>query len=318
MRKTSVVFRTEGNEKVGTGHVMRCLSLARALEKLTNVKLLFIVNEQEKIIEKVAKRGRNVITVPSNLDEDHRRNFLATVLKKFDADLMIVDLPDSKITDFKDIEHIVKAVVYINELSKFPEYLILNEDFELVHQKEKAVRKEGKKVLVTFGGSDPHGLTLKTVKALKDLENSIEISVVLGPLFAHYDYLKRLLPTSKRDFTLIFDPENIAELFFDADVLITAGGGSCFEAACVGTPSLILCQAKHQIENASILEKYGISINLGWGKDVPENLIFSTLRSLLKNKQLRQDMSVKGKKLIDGNGAERVAKLILQRIGIKT
>lgn len=46
--KTNIYFRTDGNKEIATGHIMRCLSIARACAK-QNAGVTFIVSDEESL-----------------------------------------------------------------------------------------------------------------------------------------------------------------------------------------------------------------------------------------------------------------------------
>jgi UDP-2,4-diacetamido-2,4,6-trideoxy-beta-L-altropyranose hydrolase len=61
----NVVFRTDSSAKIGSGHVMRCLTLATAL-KLNEVKVLFICRDhQGNLCDLIRNHGFDVVVLPA-------------------------------------------------------------------------------------------------------------------------------------------------------------------------------------------------------------------------------------------------------------
>ena len=60
----SIFIRTDANEKIASGHVMRCLALADALKQF-NMDVIFVVSDKNpnSVIE---MRGYSVITLESD------------------------------------------------------------------------------------------------------------------------------------------------------------------------------------------------------------------------------------------------------------
>lgn len=59
-----VVFRTDASVQIGTGHVMRCLTLAHALRE-RGAQCTFLCRDQPgHLIESIAQHGHHVITLP--------------------------------------------------------------------------------------------------------------------------------------------------------------------------------------------------------------------------------------------------------------
>lgn len=65
------------------------------------------------------------------------------------------------------------------------EYMILNPEIARYRRRRTALNK----ILVTLGGSDTYGVTVKVVKILK--EKGLKADIVTGPDFQHSDELKR-------------------------------------------------------------------------------------------------------------------------------
>ena len=65
---------------------------------------------------------------------------------------------------------------------------------------------------------------------------------------------------------------------------------------------------------AAELDRQGVIINLGWHQDVTIEQICLVLRELIGDRHKREDMSQKGRKLVDGNGASRVASQMLNML----
>ncbi len=78
----NVIIRTDSSQKIGTGHVMRCLTLANAL-KLKDVKVEFICRKHNgHLIDFIKKKGFNVYELP--IKRDTGNIFFKT--KKFNKD----------------------------------------------------------------------------------------------------------------------------------------------------------------------------------------------------------------------------------------
>lgn len=58
-------FRTDASSKIGSGHVIRCLTLAKSLRKL-NANCKFICRDHENnLIKKIKKEKFDVVILPS-------------------------------------------------------------------------------------------------------------------------------------------------------------------------------------------------------------------------------------------------------------
>ena len=88
--KKKIVFRLDCGKIIGSGHLMRCLSFARILEKI-NYEFVFVTYDfSKKLIEKVIKKEFKILYLNSKNTRDpeefektifnHKKNFI--LLKK--------------------------------------------------------------------------------------------------------------------------------------------------------------------------------------------------------------------------------------------
>ena len=102
-----------------------------------------------------------------------------------------------------------------------------------------------------------------------------------------------------------------------ADIAVTAGGSTCWELACVGLPALALVIAENQRVIAEEASAAGLVFNLGSHQEVTIDRIASSIDGLLYSTFRRLRMSERGRALVDGKGADRVAALLLQNSCIR-
>jgi len=345
--KKRIVFRVDGGSKGvddgpikrGMGHMMRCLSIANVLRKKRNVEILFITQGYSEGLKKVLDAGYQVKEIPVDIGPKNELNLIINFLEEFKPHLIVVDMLDANPDFMKRVKELGVILLSVDDLGPGknysdiliynfaknpknhslkqrcyfgPSYMPLNEKIKEVHGKK--IRKVGKNILVSFGASDPSSLTLKTIKALDKSDQNYNVTVIIGPVFSQNEKLEKIVRKTKKKYNLKFNvgQQEFIELLQKSDIAITSGGGTVYELAGTGTPGIVLCQNEH--ENTNVFEEYGIVIKLGLGKLVTEKKILSTVESLSKNKNLRRKMSIKGKKLVDGKGAERVVNIILNEL----
>ena len=91
-----------------------------------------------------------------------------------------------------------------------------------------------------------------------------------------------------------------------ADAAVTAAGGTLWELAFFGTPSVTVVLAENQTPAARWLADHQIYPTLGWGTAATVDSIRDALRQLLVSCDLRRSHSARASALIDGNGVFRV------------
>lgn len=141
-----------------------------------------------------------------------------------------------------------------NKIFRGPAYLILDPEIDGF----KKVRHQQDKVLVTLGGSDTHGTTLKVVELLKAQGKTA--TVITGPAFEHHDPLRKLLTPS---FQLINGVPSLIETFSHYDLAITGGGVTPFEANASGLPCIVIANEWFEIPVCQYLENIGSSVYAG-------------------------------------------------------
>jgi len=166
------------------------------------------------------------------------------------------------------------------------------------------------KVLITFGGSDPTGITEKTVRALSGVSSLKTVTVLAGPGYQHNDRLHHVIKAaSGPKFYLKENVPDIVSEFLEADVVIAAGGRTAYELAAMGKPAILIPSIDHEVSTAVALEELGASVNLGpWGRSSAIRL--SQVLRELNEKARRERMLKCGRAIFDGKALNRVCAVI--------
>jgi spore coat polysaccharide biosynthesis predicted glycosyltransferase SpsG/CMP-N-acetylneuraminic acid synthetase len=335
LRQPRVLFRVDGSTRMGMGHVYRSLAIADALRELSRADIAFLMSaDHTDGLITVSRRGYPVRVVgDGRLDNylEHIRDFspailindLPTVESAYMRALShvgattvnLVDTPE----DLETAEHYEQVIVSVmNQDRETPEgfyagpaYAILREQFR---GRAKEVRESPRTVLLSFGGSDPQGLTLKAARALQSLDQKVELVAVAGAAFSYGAELRALVASLPRPVRVINDAAgHISELMLEADVMVGSGGMSVYEIAALGTPGVILGQNVREERRMREFARHGTVVYLGLGVDVAEAEIAAAVAALLGDPERRRAMSARGRALVDGYGAARAAEAVLER-----
>jgi spore coat polysaccharide biosynthesis predicted glycosyltransferase SpsG len=161
-----------------------------------------------------------------------------------------------------------------------------------------------------MGGSDPANLTPKALKTLVKMKEGPSVTAVIGPAFRDVDSWAGGLADSDK-VTFAGGVSNLAELLSSSDAAIISGGMTLFEASCLGVPAIVLCQNESQVKNAVKFHDCGAAISLGLGAYVSEESLMGNLAVLIRDGELRAEMSRSGMSYVDGRGLQRVTSIIL-------
>jgi len=310
------------------GDVIGSLAIADAF-RAKGAEIMFIVDNDKEALRCIEKHGYTVALVQSEGEE-------VSNLISFRPDAIIVNQlnnPPQYLKNLKPHARLLATVDDAGEGAKVadlrfnplyrapdafygPEFAPLRKEFKKVDEKP-CIRKRVKNILVTLGGSDTYGFTPKVVSALSDIPREISITVLLGPAFRHGEELKKALRDADRPFTIVRDvnANEMLALIARADIVVCSGGNTLYEVACLGAPAVIVCSEPFEEETAERMEEKGFGINLGFGKNLEMKRIFKAVNDLMENYKLRLQMGKKGKKLVDGRGAERIAETIEKKLG---
>lgn len=266
MRALRVYIINEGGEKIGLGHIMRCVALRQAFEK-ARIDPIFIVNG-DKSLKKYLKSKDitlNWIKKPKNLFDIIRG-----------ADVAIVDSYLADYGMYETISSMVKIPVYLDDNKRiiYPRGIVINftgyaerlkypkspgiiyclgKKYTLLRKafwskNLKKINKNVKKILITFGGSDPDGMTIITLQVLCKEYPGINKIVAVGEAFAQKGKILKMGDKNTR-FVLGADADKMKELFMEADLLISSAGQTLFEASAVGVPTIAISIVDNQLAN---------------------------------------------------------------------
>ncbi len=174
-------------------------------------------------------------------------------------------------------------------------YLVLSEEIA----QYRRLRSKANRMLVTLGGSDTYGATIKVVNILKALGK--KATVVIGPSFAHKKQLEEVSDGGL--FEVIGSVPSLIRLFYDYDLAVTGGGITPYEANASGLPCIVVASETFEIPNAHFLEQAGGSVFAGFHEQLDE-AVFGRQFDI-------GTMSEKGMSAVPLDGAENVYKEVM-------
>ncbi len=161
------------------------------------------------------------------------------------------------------------------------------------------------RVLITFGGSDVAGLTVPVVSALVHA-GVTGVDVVITDAMGHSELVFPGVQVHQN-----LNPMQMADLQGKAAVAISAAGGTIFELACCGVPSVICVVADNQLQAASefaanpgyeVVDCRGVP-HIGEIADAYQRLQHSSARRVVHDAAIN---------MVDGLGCKRVLEAMSQ------
>ena len=348
MDKIKIAIRTNGGgEGIGFGHLMRCLSLADELTK-QGAQVYFISKDYKPGIDLLKSRGYEVKTIDVNAFGDDDLKQSTPLLEN--ADLIITDsyeigtgylqglkqlnIPVGSFDDlygnsnlttipselvinpnpYAEKEHYKDRVAKSAILLLGNKYTSLREEFAKAAQEKRILRKNVRTIIVSMGGEDKDNNTKKVIKTIENIPNNLEVTVVLGAANTHKEEIGRYIKGLKHKYKIRQNVQNISEYMLKADIAITAGGTTVWEFCACGTPFIVLTCADNQEGVAGYVQKTKIGVSIGYPAEQGLKRLSESINKLIKDFALRQELSKNAKKLIDGKGAQRLAKEIIKYV----
>lgn len=182
-----------------------------------------------------------------------------------------------------------------------PEFKNLR-DFSLERRNTDSVRR----VLISFGGVDHDNVTGQIVEIIARLPfmNDLELDIVMGVNAPFSEDLRHQVSQLKIKATVSVNVVDMAKRMTVADISIGAGGGTSWERACLGLPSVVVAFAENQLEGVRALKEVGAIELIVASEGIAEKL--PTMLERLINSNCIEQMSKAARAITDGNGVYRV------------
>jgi spore coat polysaccharide biosynthesis predicted glycosyltransferase SpsG len=193
------------------------------------------------------------------------------------------------------------------------DYVVLPADFAEQGNQHGIFRETADRIFITFGGSDPCGLSVTSLKALDVIEDrSIQVRVALGNGFTKElrEQIRLVAKEVKFDVEMLDGPTSLLPHMLWCDIAISATGLTKYELAVTGTPSV---QLSTDLIHARVNEPFAAAetaVHLGVHTDVEPEALGNACISLLDDPGIRMRMGGNGKALVDGKGVDRIADAI--------
>lgn len=333
-------IRADANKEIGTGHVMRCLSIARAL-KQRGEQVCFLLAD-ENALPLLESKGQEYRVLHSDYTRmEAELPHLKEMLKQGKPDFLLVDSYFVTAEYFREIrEHV--AVGYVDDkcVTGLPVDILLNYNIfakRTLYGPEKSntryllglqyiplreefvgvdyeIRERVSQVLVTTGGSDKFNLAGQLLQeALSNpLTVNLNYCVVSGAYNVYLEDLRRI-EEERENVKIYCNVRDMSRLMQASDIAVSAGGYTMYELSAVGVPVVCFSFVDNQeriVEGFREKELVCYAGNYLEQKAVMLTELVEAVGRLARDYTLRRDYSRKQRNIIDGRGAERLAEIL--------
>ncbi|MGE0742045.1 MAG: glycosyltransferase [Hyphomonadaceae bacterium] len=296
--RRKIVIRADASQEIGMGHVYRALAAAQELAR------------HEIVIATDAAKPLGAAlfsSYPFELAQVNGDQGFIDLVDRLRPELVLLDQLDTgadyvralkrsahRVVTFEDLgagaleADLVVSDLYQNLQAPDERQLsgiqnsILAPNFETASE-PTPFNETVQRVLVVFGGTDPSGLTEKTLAALAQSGFKGEVTVVSGP------GVKQKLSLAKHGLKgeLLSNVKYMPGVMRNADLAISSAGRTVTELISLGVPVLCLCQNERELTHTHASARYGV-VNLGLGALVGAGTLSAHIQRLVNAPDLRR------------------------------
>ena len=354
-RTMKVLIRADASDMIGSGHVMRCLTLADTLRARGAEPVFAMRMLSGNLTERARQRGFDALELPPQgaeatarragelEDAAQTRAALAfspgwivvdhyglgaaweSAMRQTGASILAID-------DLADRAHDCDVLLDQNLVSGMehryagladgaalrllgPRYAMLKREY--LDARSDLARKPGpvRRVLAYFGAADRQ-LTIMAVQAFLSLKLSgVRLDVVLDTGNPQHEEVRRLCALSD-SVTRHSQLPDLAGAMARADLCIGASGATSWERLCMGLPAIVVTMADNQIPIAAELARRGLITWIGDAKDLKTGDMADAIKHAAAKGVSASDIEAM-MNTVDGLGVERVCDTITVRAGQK-
>ena len=334
-----ILFVADAGPQVGGGHVMRSLTLARALVAEGASVAFAATQATDALLDAFAPetpRRPTLSTTPQDLAQALAGEaFEAVVFDHYglaEADhrtlaqgrpvLVVDDLADRPLgADLvvdagpaRTAEDYAALLPPGAELLLGPAHAAVRPEFAA--RRDAALARRGepvRRILVSMGLTDLGGVTARVVERLRPRVGDVALDVVLGAGAQSLPGLSRIARHDPR-IVLHVETPHMARLTAEADLAVGAPGSSTWERCVLGLPTVLVVLADNQKPAADALAAREAAFVVAADAADFDSAFDRAVTRLLIDPELRRGLATRSAALCDGQGAWRTARAFLDRI----
>ncbi len=334
------LFRADASPEIGSGHIARCLTLARDLAAAGWRCAFACRRGTSDTVPALTRSGFPLIPVGEGDD-------LATcnILGRRQADLLVIDHYGLDAIFESDARRWTRCIFVVDDLADRPhdcdllldqtlgrddrDYrplvpshcrLLLGPSFALLRPEFASARSAAlhrrrtariERVMISMGGTDPHDVAAMAVEGIALSGLSVAVDVVLGsrnPSSAMLAAADRV----RGPVRLLKDVSDMAAMMAETDLAIGAGGVTSWERCCMGLPALVIVTAPNQELIAKSLARAEAAEVLGNHPEVSAEGVAAAVQRLADDPSILRAMSEAAAGVCDGLGMERTVAAVLE------
>lgn len=336
-----IAIRVDASHRIGGGHLARCLALSDALQRRgARVEVIIRRSEGSEGFDLVHRGVTPHWLSPEEPDDEGTRRILRGLDER--PSWLVVDHYGLAAPWERSVADVVDRILVIDDLADRPhdcdilldqssletdryaalvparcrivlglEHALLRPEFAEARAVQRPRAPGMRSLLVSLGGADPDNVTLAVLHGYQRLARGAPPLVVVAG--HHNPHIASLTAAAAGDerITLRVGVERMSELLLASDLAIGALGVSTWERCCLGVPSLVVGLTPMQDQLAEQLAHRGLVRYLGPARLLTPASYQAALEDALRAPEGLHDLAARGRSMVDGRGAERVAAILM-------
>ena len=328
--KKNLAFKVSANNKVGLGHLIRCIKIAKHIKKKYN--LIFLVEKNFNInlkkyikfefkIVKSKFHNKNLKLLQKEIDDNNIHtlivddyNFNYSNQKKIKKKLSKLIIIDDSIyrrvncTYYINYKHNSSTIIKknLNKNKSTFKKALLGENFWIPsNYLNNKVKKKKNCISISFGNSFNFNILKKELTYLIQNNTNCTYQIFIGYYCKNYDFLINL--NKYNNIKIIQNKIFIDKYLNKTSVFIGSSGNSIYEMSYLNIPSIFLSLSKNQRNDLKNLEYLGHYFYLN--KKELDKYNFSNLLKLITENYNRFKALNKNKKIyLNKYGIKKIIK----------
>jgi len=352
MKETKdLFFLVNGNAKIGFGHIMRCLIIAKEAAQKNIQSIFLYYDNDDKVNEIIKKAGFSNfrLTAPQKEDDSFCTQLIDVIKKnqRFNQPFLVID-SDGEILRTPSFQkfllhnkiqfmHITVdnnstflSTLLLNQNIIAPtleydisnqtkallglEYFILNDAMKKIKARKNFAEKSSYDILLTFGSADPLNLTAKVICCLPAIKKYINsVVVILGPLNRRVEEVKSLLNEAQiTNHEVVYNTREMYRYMTKADIAFTSMGLTFWELTLHNIPCIALSGSAREKNVLNFISDKNYCIKYGDGDSFDKLKWEERLKNIFINNKFRDLKNEDLRKSINQEGVQLVVKNIIE------
>jgi UDP-2,4-diacetamido-2,4,6-trideoxy-beta-L-altropyranose hydrolase len=341
-----LILRADATPEMGAGHVMRCLALAQAWRDRGGRAVFALAAAGDALAERLQSEKMAIIRLgaePGSIDDAEQTAALAAQIgaswtvvdgyhfhSNYHRALKAAGLRLLAVDDYGSAERCSADLVLNQNLRAeegwYPDrepytrlllgtrYVLLRREFLSWQAWQRPVAKEGRRLLITLGGSDSGRAIVQVAEGLQHCRmEDLEAVLVTGAEKSHAEELQTIVDGARFSISLTKSVVDTSPLMAWADLAIIAAGGTLWELLYM--QSAVLSYARNPFQEMIVgeLDRQKTVVGLGDLSRIDPEKLAAEVEAACGSEAERKSMAAAGRALVDGRGAARAVAALAEK-----